>query len=130
MQFSLCPASVMTSEGEIQVPGMSYYLMCIFFVTVIKEAIKVFQPLLLGKIIIYFENSDQDDQGSICMAYGYAAAISLSTFGLTILQHLYYYHVVRIGMKMRVAMCHMIYRKVSEHSVILQVCSPDSVSEK
>ncbi|XP_072240527.1 ATP-binding cassette sub-family C member 4-like isoform X2 [Leuresthes tenuis] len=45
------------------------------------------------------------------MAYGYAAAMSVSTFGLTILQHLYYYHVLRIGMKIRVAMCHMIYRK-------------------
>ncbi|GAA6216134.1 multidrug resistance-associated protein 4-like [Lates japonicus] len=89
--------------------GKSYAAAGLFVFSL--EAIKVFQPLLLGKIIMYFENSGQDDQGSICMAYGYAAAMSLSTFGLTILQHLYYYHVVRIGMKMRVAMCHMIYRK-------------------
>ncbi|XP_037829737.1 multidrug resistance-associated protein 4 isoform X2 [Kryptolebias marmoratus] len=45
------------------------------------------------------------------MAYGYAAALSVSTFGGMILQHLYYYHVLRIGMKMRVALCHMIYKK-------------------
>jgi len=79
-----------------------------------KEAIKVIQPLLLGKIIQYFENYHPDDQRSLHMAYGYAAAMSVSTFGLTILQHLYYYHVLRIGMKIRVAVCHMIYRKVSE----------------
>lgn len=70
------------------------------------------QPLLLGKIILYFENYDPDDQTSLHEVYGYAAAMSLCTFGLTILQHLYYYHVQRTGMKIRVAMCHMIYRKV------------------
>lgn len=84
---------------------------------VIKEAIKVIQPLILWKIIQYFENYDPDDQISLSMVYGYAAAMSLSAFGLTILQHLYYYHVQRTGMKIRVAICHMIYRKVSEDSV-------------
>lgn len=79
-----------------------------------KEAIKVIQPLLLREIILYFENYDPDDQRSLYMVYGYAAVMSLSTFGLTLLQHLYYYHVQRTGMKMRVAMCHMIYRKVSD----------------
>lgn len=82
-------------------------------VFVFKEAIKVVQPLLLGKIIQYFENFHQDDPGSLYLAYGYAAAMSISTFGLTILQHLYYYQVLRIGMRIRVAMCHMIFKKVS-----------------
>ncbi len=49
------------------------------------------------------------------MVYGYAAAMSLSAFSLSILQHLYYYHVQRTGMKIRVAVCHMIYTKVSKH---------------
>ncbi|XP_074520696.1 ATP-binding cassette sub-family C member 4-like [Halichoeres trimaculatus] len=75
------------------------------------EAIKVIQPFLLWKIIQYFENYDPDDLGSLHAAYGYAAAMSLSAFGLTILQHLYYYHVQRTGMKIRVAMCHMIFKK-------------------
>uniref|UniRef100_A0A3Q2X6D7 Multidrug resistance-associated protein 4 n=1 Tax=Haplochromis burtoni TaxID=8153 RepID=A0A3Q2X6D7_HAPBU len=75
------------------------------------EAIKVIQPLLLGKIILFFENYHPEDQRSLCMAYVYTAAMSISTFGLTILQHLYYYHVQRTGMRIRVAMCHMIYRK-------------------
>lgn len=46
-------------------------------------------------------------------AYVYAAGISLSTLGLSALHHLYFYHVQRAGMKIRVAMCHVIYRKVS-----------------
>lgn len=74
----------------------------------------------MGKIILYFENYDPDNQSSLCMAYGYAAAMSLSTFGLSILQHLYYYHVQRTGMKIRIALCHMIYRKVSKDAADLQ----------
>lgn len=83
---------------------------CVFLL--LKEAIKVIQPFLLWKIIQYFENYDPVDQSSLHAVYGYAAAMSLSAFGLTFLQHLYYYHVQRIGMKIRVAMCHMIYKKV------------------
>ncbi|XP_037318658.2 ATP-binding cassette sub-family C member 4-like isoform X2 [Pungitius pungitius] len=97
------------SRALIKCYGTSYALAGIFTFTL--EAIKVVQPLLLGKIILYFENYDPDDQRSLHMVYGYAAAMSLSTFGLTVLQHLYYYHVQRTGMKIRVAMCHMIYRK-------------------
>ncbi|XP_040888554.1 uncharacterized protein LOC121178101 isoform X2 [Toxotes jaculatrix] len=52
------------------------------------------------------------------MVYSDATAMSLSTFRLTILQHLYYYHVQRTGMKRRVALCHMIYKKVTEQEVI------------
>ncbi|KAK7893415.1 hypothetical protein WMY93_022567 [Mugilogobius chulae] len=75
------------------------------------EAIKVAQPLLLGKIILFFENYDSSDERSLWLAYIYAAALSLSAFGITFLQHLYYYHTQRIGMKMRVAVCHMIFKK-------------------
>ncbi|XP_038572955.1 multidrug resistance-associated protein 4-like isoform X2 [Micropterus salmoides] len=89
--------------------GRSYAVAGLFAFSL--EAIKVIQPLLLREIILYFENYDPDDQRSLYMVYGYAAVMSLSTFGLTLLQHLYYYHVQRTGMKMRVAMCHMIYRK-------------------
>ncbi|XP_055022842.1 ATP-binding cassette sub-family C member 4-like [Boleophthalmus pectinirostris] len=80
------------------------------------EAIKVIQPLLLGKIILFFENYDPNDDQSLWLACTYAAAISLSTFGLTFLQHLYYYNSQRIGMKMRVAVCHMIFKKALQLS--------------
>uniref|UniRef100_A0A8C3APB4 Multidrug resistance-associated protein 4 n=1 Tax=Cyclopterus lumpus TaxID=8103 RepID=A0A8C3APB4_CYCLU len=97
------------SRVLIKCYGKSYAAAGIF--TFSLEALKVIQPLLLGKVIMYFENYDPDDQRSLHMVYSYAAAMSLSTFGLTILQHLYYYRVQRIGMKIRVALCHMIYRK-------------------
>ncbi|XP_041835127.1 ATP-binding cassette sub-family C member 4-like [Melanotaenia boesemani] len=89
--------------------GKPYALAGLFVFTL--EAFKVIQPLLLGKIIQYFENYDPDDQRSLYIAYGYAAALSISSFGLAILQHLYCCNVLRIGMKSRVAMCHMIYKK-------------------
>ncbi|KAG8004595.1 Multidrug resistance-associated protein 4 [Nibea albiflora] len=75
------------------------------------EVIRVIQPLLLYKIIQYFENCDPDNQGSLHMLYVYAAAMSLSAFGVTFFQNLYYYHVQGAGMRIRVAVCHMIYRK-------------------
>lgn len=79
----------------------------------LQEAIKVVQPLLLWKIIQYFESYEPSDQGSLVAVYCYAAALSLSAFALTVLQHVYYYLVLRIGMRMRVAVCHLIYGKVS-----------------
>uniref|UniRef100_A0A8C1P8U4 Multidrug resistance-associated protein 4 n=1 Tax=Cyprinus carpio TaxID=7962 RepID=A0A8C1P8U4_CYPCA len=54
---------------------------------------------------------DPDNMAALYEAYGYAAGISLSTLGLALLHHLYFYHVQRAGMKIRIAMCHMIYKK-------------------
>lgn len=69
----------------------------------------------MGKIITYFENYDASDEVALNVAYCYAAALSVCTLILAIMHHLYFYHVQRAGMKLRVAMCHMIYRKVSKH---------------
>lgn len=46
-------------------------------------------------------------------AYAYAAVLTFCTLVLAVLHHLYFYHVQCAGMRLRVAMCHMIYRKVS-----------------
>jgi len=78
-----------------------------------QEIIKVIQPLLLGKLIEYFERYDPNQPAAVYEAYTYAAGISLTSVGLALLHHLYFYQVQRAGMKIRVAMCHMIYRKVS-----------------
>ncbi|XP_049584650.1 ATP-binding cassette sub-family C member 4 isoform X3 [Syngnathus scovelli] len=78
---------------------------------VIQEVIKVIQPVLLGKLIEYFESPDTTGPTAIHKAYWYAAGVCLSTISMAILHHLYFYHVQRAGMKIRVAMCHMIYRK-------------------
>ncbi|KAG5833705.1 hypothetical protein ANANG_G00278690 [Anguilla anguilla] len=79
--------------------------------TLLEEVIKVIQPVFLGKLILYFEKYGLDDKAALHEAYGYAAGISLSSIGLAIIHHLYFYHVQRAGMKIRVAMCHMIYKK-------------------
>ncbi|CAG13921.1 unnamed protein product, partial [Tetraodon nigroviridis] len=77
----------------------------------VEETIKMVQPVLLGQIIRFFESYDSSSRAGADEAYMYAAGISLSTLVLTVLHHLYFYHVQRVGMKIRVALCHMIYRK-------------------
>ena len=69
--------------------------------------------IILGKIIGYFENYDPSDSAALYEAHGYAGVLSACTLVLAILHHLYFYHVQCAGMRLRVAMCHMIYRKVS-----------------
>uniref|UniRef100_A0A7N8Y2U6 Multidrug resistance-associated protein 4 n=1 Tax=Mastacembelus armatus TaxID=205130 RepID=A0A7N8Y2U6_9TELE len=75
------------------------------------ETIKVIQPVVLGKMIQYFENYDPNNKAALYETLCYAAALSFCTIGLAMLHHLYFFHVQRAGMKIRVAMCHMIYKK-------------------
>ncbi|XP_061925145.1 ATP-binding cassette sub-family C member 4-like [Entelurus aequoreus] len=77
----------------------------------IEESIKLVQAWLLGKVIEYFEKPNARSPAAVYEAYGYAAGIAMSTFWAALLHHLYFYQVQRAGMKIRVAMCHMIYRK-------------------
>ena len=55
-------------------------------------------------------------------AYSYAAGLSACVLLWAVLNHLYFYHMQLVGMRLRVALCHMIYRKVSvawSHDVFL-----------
>uniref|UniRef100_A0A674EM84 Multidrug resistance-associated protein 4 n=1 Tax=Salmo trutta TaxID=8032 RepID=A0A674EM84_SALTR len=97
------------TKAIVKCYGKPYAVLGIFSFTV--EVIKVIQPVFLGKLIQYFEKYDPDDMDALYEAFGYAAGISLSTVALTVLQIHYYYHVLRTGMKIRVAVCHMIYKK-------------------
>ncbi|XP_077200008.1 ATP-binding cassette sub-family C member 4 [Paroedura picta] len=89
----------------------SYLVLGLF--TLIEETLKIIQPVFLGNIISYFERTGSTDDSSSALEYAYAsaAALSVCTLVLAITHHLYFYHVQRAGMKLRVAMCHMIYRK-------------------
>ncbi|XP_072883234.1 ATP-binding cassette sub-family C member 4 isoform X1 [Hemitrygon akajei] len=87
----------------------SYIILGAF--TFLEELVRIIQPIMLGKIVSYFENYDKDDTEASKTAFGYAAGLSLCTLFLAILHHLYFFHVQRSGMKLRIAMCHMIYRK-------------------
>ena len=64
-------------------------------------------------MINYVENSNQTDSAALHEAYGYAAGLSACVLLWAILHHLYFYHMQHVGMRLRVAVCHRIYRKVS-----------------
>ncbi|MEQ2168223.1 Multidrug resistance-associated protein 4, partial [Goodea atripinnis] len=110
---------VQKGTKEMRTPGLtkviiqcywkSYGVLGIF--TFFEEAIKVVQPVFLGEVIQYFETYDPNDTTAFNKTLGYAAGLSISTIGLAVIHHLYFYHVQRAGMKIRVAMCHMIYKK-------------------
>ncbi|KAM9321307.1 ATP-binding cassette sub-family C member 4 [Gastrophryne carolinensis] len=96
------------TKAIIRCHWKSYSLLGFF--TFIEESVKVIQPIFLGNVISYFEMTDPSD-AALTNAYINAAALSVCTLLLAVLHHLYFYHVLRAGMKLRVAMCHMIYKK-------------------
>ncbi|XDC58871.1 hypothetical protein R6Z07M_010053 [Ovis aries] len=79
--------------------------------TFLEEGTRVVQPIFLGKMVSYVENYDPSDSAALQEAYGYAAGLSACVLMWAVLHHLYFYHMQRVGMRLRVAMCHMIYRK-------------------
>ncbi|KAB0340788.1 hypothetical protein FD754_022828, partial [Muntiacus muntjak] len=87
----------------------SYLIWGVF--TFLEEGTRVVQPIFLGKMISYVENYDPNDSVALHEAYGYAAGLSACVLVWAVLHHLYFYHIQRVGMRLRVAMCHMIYRK-------------------
>uniref|UniRef100_A0AC11BXN8 Uncharacterized protein n=1 Tax=Ovis aries TaxID=9940 RepID=A0AC11BXN8_SHEEP len=77
----------------------------------LEEGTKVVLPMFLGKIISYVENYDPANSAALHEAYGYAAGLSACVLVWAVLHHLYFYHMQRVGMRLRVAVCHMIYHK-------------------
>ncbi|KAI4581565.1 hypothetical protein MJG53_010008 [Ovis ammon polii x Ovis aries] len=63
-------------------------------------------------MINYVENANRTDSAALQGAYGYAAGLSACVLVWAVLHHLYFYRIQRVGMRLRVAVCHMIYRKV------------------
>uniref|UniRef100_A0A8D0DF89 Cystic fibrosis transmembrane conductance regulator n=1 Tax=Sander lucioperca TaxID=283035 RepID=A0A8D0DF89_SANLU len=97
------------AKGIIKCYWKPYGVLGLF--TLVEEVIKVIQPVILGKMIEYFENYDPDNMTALYETLGYAAGLSMCTICLALTHHLYFFHVQRTGMKIRVAMCHMIYKK-------------------
>ncbi|XP_065758078.1 ATP-binding cassette sub-family C member 4-like [Muntiacus reevesi] len=87
----------------------SYLIWGLF--TFLEEGTRVVQPIFLGKMVSYVENYDPTDSAALHEAYAYAAGLSASVLVWAVLHHLYFYHIQRVGMRLRVAVCHMIYRK-------------------
>ncbi|XP_019724109.1 ATP-binding cassette sub-family C member 4 isoform X2 [Hippocampus comes] len=110
---------VQAATKELRKPKLSRVIIRCFWkiysvlglFTLVEEVIKVIQPVLLGYIIRYFEDYDPHNKAALNETLGYAAGLSIFTIGLNLLHHLYFFNVQRVGMKIRVAMCHMIYKK-------------------
>lgn len=68
---------------------------------------RVPQPIFLGGLISFYSTPD----GNINTAYMYAGAVVLSSALNVIFMHPYVLSQLHCGMKMRVAVCSMIYRK-------------------
>ena len=64
-------------------------------------------------MISYVEKYHLSDSAALPEAYAYAAALSACVLVWGVLHHLCFYRMQRVGMRLRVAVCHMIYRKVS-----------------
>nr|XP_042111060.1 ATP-binding cassette sub-family C member 4-like [Ovis aries] len=90
-----------------------YWKFCLVLglLTFLEEGTKVVLPIFLGKIIGYVENYDPANFAALHEAYGYAAGLSACVLVWAVLHHLCFYHMQRVGMRLRVAVCHMIYRK-------------------
>ncbi|KAJ3584634.1 hypothetical protein NHX12_015129, partial [Muraenolepis orangiensis] len=80
-------------------------------ITFIVEVIRIIQPVLLGKLLEYFEAYQYDDALDPKPAYLYATGISLSVLTLMVILHLFLFKLQSNGMRIRVALSHMIYKK-------------------
>ena len=78
-----------------------------------QEATKIVQPVLLGYLLRYFETYDPNDYHGLELACYYALGMSLCLLLLAVMHHILFFNTQKAGMKIRVAMCNMIFRKVS-----------------
>lgn len=76
---------------------------------VLSAVLRVAQPIFLGKFILFF---NKDTTVSKNEAYIYAGTLIFCTFLSVILVHHSYLVCQQIGMRIRVACCSMIYRKI------------------
>jgi hypothetical protein len=68
----------------------------------------VTQPLLLGRVVRYFENDRISYNEAVWSAIG---VVGCSTLFVTI-NHLLLTNVIKTGMRMRIASCALMYKKV------------------
>ncbi|XP_055398793.1 ATP-binding cassette sub-family C member 4-like isoform X1 [Bubalus kerabau] len=79
----------------------------------LEEGTRVIQPIFFRKMISYVQNKDPTNSAALHEAYAYAAGLSACVLVWAVLHHLCFYHMQRVGMRLRVAVCRMIYRKES-----------------
>lgn len=70
---------------------------------------RILQPLLLAFLIRSYGSDEPQEQTK---SYYYAAGIVLTAIAYPLTHHPYFFEVTHVGMKMRVACCSLVYRKV------------------
>ncbi|KAI4565332.1 hypothetical protein MJT46_009675 [Ovis ammon polii x Ovis aries] len=97
------------TKAIIKCYGKSYLVWGML--TFLEEGTRVIQAIFLGKMISYVEKYHLSDSATLREAGIYAAGLSACMLVCTFLHCLYFYHMQRVGMRLRVAVGHMIYRK-------------------
>jgi len=72
---------------------------------------RMFQPILIGRLLLYF-NTEEQKTTDVEQAYMYAACLTISTLVSMVLYHVPQVNMIHYGMKMRIACCSLIFRKV------------------
>ncbi|KAG5894561.1 hypothetical protein JTB14_021543 [Gonioctena quinquepunctata] len=97
---SLLRAIFNVFKGELAITG---------FFQLFAESVKIFQPILISKLVSFFQpNSPDADSGEV---YTYAALIVFTCVIQVICIHNFVLWLMASGMKMRIAACSLIYRK-------------------
>uniref|UniRef100_A0A5G2QUH8 Multidrug resistance-associated protein 4 n=1 Tax=Sus scrofa TaxID=9823 RepID=A0A5G2QUH8_PIG len=76
-----------------------------------QEGTRIVQPVLLGKIISIWSTMIPVILPPSTKPWPTPQGLSACVLTWAFLHHLYFYHIQRVGMRLRVAVCHMIYRK-------------------
>ncbi|XP_037952862.1 probable multidrug resistance-associated protein lethal(2)03659 [Teleopsis dalmanni] len=95
-------------KATLRVFGWRFALMgCILFL--LEVGLRITQPLFLGGLVSFYANSEENKD--VTTAYLYALGVILCSGVNVLLMHPYMLGILHVGMKIRIAMCSMIYRK-------------------
>ena len=79
-----------------------------FLILSLKETVKLIQPLLISEVLKYFEGLID-----LKIALAYSIIISSTVILNSLLMHPYFLNILLIGMKLRIAVSGIIYKKVA-----------------
>ncbi|XP_055381374.1 ATP-binding cassette sub-family C member 4-like [Condylostylus longicornis] len=104
--------------------GLYFLPLCIGF-AILETIAKAIQPYCLGNLISYF--SQKDNSITKTQAYMYATGIVISLFPSVLIFHPLMFYVLEIGLRVRVGLSGLIYRKILKVS---KSSSSDGLSAK
>ncbi|XP_019893676.2 probable multidrug resistance-associated protein lethal(2)03659 [Musca domestica] len=82
-----------------------------FVLFILEIGLRVTQPLFLGGLVSYYAKPENNGSSDLSTAYLYALGVILCSAVNVLFMHPYMLGILHVGMKIRVAMCSMIYRK-------------------